>query len=214
MKNNYIIYKHTNKINGKVYIGQTKNAPNIRWQNGNGYKKQEFYKDIQKFGWDNFEHEILEQNLSSIEADERECYWIKYYNSNNENLGYNKDSGRGGKDSSTIQKMKNSWNDETRRQNQREIMIKLNKQIDRTGNKNPMYNRKRSGKDAGNKRKVQCINTKEIFETVTDASFWVCGSSKQRSHISQVCQGKRNSAGKHPETQEKLKWRYIDEYFN
>lgn len=38
MENNFVIYKHTNKFNGKSYIGQTKNELNRRWKNGNGYK--------------------------------------------------------------------------------------------------------------------------------------------------------------------------------
>jgi hypothetical protein len=40
--NTYLIYKHTNIINNKVYIGQTcqVNNPEIRWRNGNGYFHQ------------------------------------------------------------------------------------------------------------------------------------------------------------------------------
>lgn len=211
MENNYIIYKHTNRINNLVYIGQTKNNPNTRWQNGNGYKRQDFYKAIEEFGWDNFDHEIIEKNLTSEEADELERYWIQYYHSDDPNYGYNKDSGNGGKNPNTIEKMKQSWNDKKRKQNQRELMIHLNKTIDRTGKNNSMYGRIRSGANAGNKRRVQCINTEEIFETVTDASIWFCGSSKQRSHIAQVCKGERKSAGIHPVTKEKLKWRYMDD---
>ena len=47
----WIIYKHTNKVNGKVYIGQTKQTPTQRWRNGNGYKNNVyFYHSIQKYG--------------------------------------------------------------------------------------------------------------------------------------------------------------------
>ena len=60
MENTYSVYKHTNKVNGKVYIGITYNKPEVRWgSNGIGYKRQLFWNAIQKYGWDNFTHEIL-----------------------------------------------------------------------------------------------------------------------------------------------------------
>lgn len=74
----WIIYKHTNKVNGKCYIGQTKQSLNQRWRNGDGYRNNVyFYNSIIKYGWDNFNHEILEDNLYSLEqANEREIFWI------------------------------------------------------------------------------------------------------------------------------------------
>jgi group I intron endonuclease len=80
----YLIYKHTNKINGKSYIGLTQfNYANIRWQNGKGYAKhtQPCFRDaIKKYGWENFTHEILEDNIKTrAEANQREQYWIAYY---------------------------------------------------------------------------------------------------------------------------------------
>lgn len=36
--NNYKVYQHINKVNGKRYIGYTKLSPCNRWKNGNGYK--------------------------------------------------------------------------------------------------------------------------------------------------------------------------------
>lgn len=79
-----VIYCHRNKINNKVYIGKTKNV-NDRWaNNGNKYKTcKKFYAAIQKYGWDNFEHIILEDNIDEDKIDERERYWIKYYDSLN-----------------------------------------------------------------------------------------------------------------------------------
>lgn len=59
----YSIYIHLNKINDKKYIGITCKKPEIRWANGLGYKKQPFWNAITKYGWDNFEHIIIKDNL-------------------------------------------------------------------------------------------------------------------------------------------------------
>lgn len=84
----WIIYKHTNKINGKCYIGQTKQNATVRWANGLGYnpynspKNCVFWNAIKRYGWDNFIHEIIEKNIKSqSEANEREIHWIRYFNS-------------------------------------------------------------------------------------------------------------------------------------
>jgi hypothetical protein len=85
----WCIYKHTNKINGKVYIGQTCQKPESRWQNGKGYKgSPKFWPAIQEFGWGGFEHEILVDNISTQEeANKLEQQFIAKYNSCED--GYN-----------------------------------------------------------------------------------------------------------------------------
>ena len=89
MKNNYYVYKHTSPSE-KVYIGITCNSINRRWQNGYGYKRQEyFYRAIKKYGWDNFRHEILFENLTKEEAEQKEVELIQHYKSNQREYGYN-----------------------------------------------------------------------------------------------------------------------------
>ena len=56
---------------------------------------------------------------------------------------------------------------------------------------------------------VECINTKELFPSTVEAAKWA--HIKSRSNITDCCLGKRKSAGKHPETGEKLHWRYYEE---
>jgi len=88
--NTYSIYCHTNKLNGKKYIGQTKQSLERRFENGKAYKNCVlFYNAIQKYGWENFEHEILETNLSLEDANVREAYYISLYGLTNPQKGYN-----------------------------------------------------------------------------------------------------------------------------
>ena len=49
-EHNYTVYMHKNKINGKVYIGITKQKPKYRWHNGEGYNHQVFKRAIDKYG--------------------------------------------------------------------------------------------------------------------------------------------------------------------
>ncbi|MBQ2870433.1 GIY-YIG nuclease family protein [bacterium] len=93
--NNNMVYCHINKINGKRYIGITKRSLKERCgTNGVDYKKStRFYNAIQKYGWDNFDHIILEENLTRKQASEREQYYINLYNTMNDRYGYNITSG-------------------------------------------------------------------------------------------------------------------------
>lgn len=88
----WLIYKHTSPSK-KVYIGQTRRKTTERWREGKGYtynKNTRFAKAIEKYGWDQFEHAIIEDNIVSQEkCNERERYWIAYYNSYDCRFGYN-----------------------------------------------------------------------------------------------------------------------------
>jgi group I intron endonuclease len=86
---NYIIYKHTSP-SGKIYIGQTCQSHKQRWRSGKGYKNNQYLcKAMDKYGWDNFKHEIITTDLTKKEADWVEKYLIAYYHSNEEDFGYN-----------------------------------------------------------------------------------------------------------------------------
>ena len=78
----WIIYRHT-APNGKCYVGQTKQKPEIRWHNGHGYEHNaHFYNAIKKYGWNNFQHQIIESDIiSQDEANAREMFWIEYFDS-------------------------------------------------------------------------------------------------------------------------------------
>ena len=73
------VYKHTFP-NGAVYIGKTNIKPEDRWLNGWGYKQCPLmFNAILKYGWDNVEHEIIEDNLTEKEALELEEKLITEY---------------------------------------------------------------------------------------------------------------------------------------
>lgn len=82
------IYKWTNLINRKVYVGQTQNFYNRMKQYKNYGATPKLQNSINKHGIDNFDIEIIE--LCGIEKlDEREQYWMDYYCSYNPEYGYN-----------------------------------------------------------------------------------------------------------------------------
>ena len=91
----YIVYCHTNKVNGKKYIGQTCRGLEIRsGKNGRYYKNSNaFFNAIQKYGWDNFEHEILFENLTKEVADRIEKILIQTFRTQDHQYGYNIQNG-------------------------------------------------------------------------------------------------------------------------
>lgn len=85
-----IIYKITNTINNKCYIGQTVKSPEERWKehkaHANGThindKNKILYKAMRKYGIENFTFEVLQDNIESYEQlDKAEIYWIDFYQS-------------------------------------------------------------------------------------------------------------------------------------
>lgn len=87
-----IIYKTTNLVNGKFYIGKdTKNDPTYL---GSGML---LHKAIQKYGIESFKKEILEECVNSVELAKQEIYWIAKFNATDRKVGYNiTDGGFGG----------------------------------------------------------------------------------------------------------------------
>lgn len=68
----FIVYEHVSPSE-KRYIGITSQVPTQRWHGGANYKSNNyFYKAIKKYGWDNFQHNILYTNLTKEEAYQKE----------------------------------------------------------------------------------------------------------------------------------------------
>lgn len=92
------IYKIINKINGKIYFGQTIN-PSERWSRHKTrgkspkYIRHPLYCSMKKYGLENFNFEILENHLTSEQADKAETQYIEYFKTINREFGYNIEKG-------------------------------------------------------------------------------------------------------------------------
>ncbi len=112
------IYKVTNTINGKVYIGLTKNPVKWRWHSHlySAFNKETenydvlFHRAIRKYGIDAFIVETIEECKNAV-LPEREQYWIAHYNSSDGNFGYNMTLGGEGRAKYTDEEIMALWND-------------------------------------------------------------------------------------------------------
>lgn len=97
MKNDlcWSVYVHTNKINGKKYVGITSaKKPYLRWGCGHHYIGcRHFYFAIQKYGWNNFDHKIVVSGISKKLAEAIERGMIAHYKTTDNRFGYNIQSG-------------------------------------------------------------------------------------------------------------------------
>ena len=93
-RKNYKVYVYTNIINQKKYVGITRKNIKQKWNDGGGYSEnKKFYKDIKKYGWDKFKHEVISDNCTYKEAIDLEAYLTKKYKTvengyNNSYLGF------------------------------------------------------------------------------------------------------------------------------
>ena len=115
--NHYTIYKITNLINNKVYIGQTIQKPLYRWATHkraakNGVLKYPLYLALRKHGIENFTFTPICVCYDKTRLDQLENRLILTYRSNEKKFGYNCDTGGKikKKNYKTIEKAKNAYN--------------------------------------------------------------------------------------------------------
>lgn len=92
----YSIYKATNKVNGKIYIGKTKNfQKRIKKHKSSSFNKKDkayydyFHKAIRKYGWENFQWTEFASCLNKEDINNIEKETILFFKSHDNNIGYN-----------------------------------------------------------------------------------------------------------------------------
>lgn len=169
----YCVYIHINKINGKAYVGQTCRNPKDRWDYGYGYKNQEyFYRAIRKYGWNNFEHEVIASKLTKDEADNFEKLLIEKLNLLNPKYGYNlHEGGSGGRMSeATKQKLRKANSGENHPIYGKHLPESTRKKISnaKTGEKNNFYGKHHSEESKQKIREANSgsnnVRSKKVFQ--------------------------------------------------
>lgn len=205
------IYKITNQINGKIYIGKTNRTIQERFEEHcrdylkRKNEKRPLYSAMKKYGIHNFSIEQVEKcTLNEVEA--REKYWIEFYGSFK--YGYNATLGGDGKayidrdlviktyqKLQTIKSVAKQMNiDETTVRNilrDNNIIIRQTPEVnkDKYGITVGMY-------DKEGKFLRMFASYNEAGQWLIDNNLTGCKLGTIRTHISEVCNGKRKSAAK------------------
>lgn len=180
-----LIYKITNNINNKVYIGQTTNSLNERireYRNECKYNpnSRPIIRAMNRYGFNNFNFEIIDKTDSKLKLDELERKYIKEYNSLITQNGYNVELGGNGK---------GKHSKETRRKISEAQIGKLNHMFGKTGKLNK--------------------TSKKVLELTSGKTYGsACEAARELklefSHICAVARGERGSTGGYV-------FRYLDE---
>lgn len=207
-----IIYKITNNIEGKSYIGQTSRSIEKRFEEHCNTPGKTMYEIIKKYGKENFTIEILDDSATSYEElDLLEKKYIVEFNTIHPN-GYNSKNGGGARHYQT---------EETKSR------MSISKKGKYKGSDNPFYGKthsdeqkqkwsnerkgrvlsdewkKKMSENHTGKRKVINLDTLEVFNSCKEAAE-KCGL-KTGSQITNVCRGRKKKAGGY-------RWMYYDEY--
>ena len=213
------IYKIKNDINNKLYIGKTNNSIEERWSIHKKdakkrvlYEKRPLYNAMNKYGIDHFYIEEIEQCDDEL-AEERERYWISFYNTYND--GYNATLGGDGKNLYNHQEIAKLLKEDKSTKEICDIIgccSDIVSQVAKNYNINLVLNAQNRQKEKMSKKVAQYdknMNYIQTFNSVADAARWLYEyniiptlSSGVRTHIAEVCNGKRKTAYKSI-------WKYI-----
>lgn len=204
-KTNYFVYAHVNKINRKVYVGISYN-PVLRWgKNGRLYKGSLLWKAIKKYGWDNFDHIILESDVTIKQAQALERVYIISLNAKVPN-GYNlTDGGEGTQGYRMSEETKKRIGEKLSVIKKGVTFSDEHKKALSVARVQMLKTKIKNGEKLPAKRKPVLQFDKsgkfiKRFESATDAynEFGIC-------HINSVCNGVRKTAGG-------FTWRWEEDY--
>lgn len=197
-----IIYKITNKLNGKIYIGQTCRSLEDRMSEHIRHRIIVVDKAIQKYGINNFTVEQIDVATDIDDLNQKERFWIQHYDCMVPN-GYNQCAGGD-----------NTVGFQHRVESKRKMSIK--KSVQYVGEGNPFFGKRHS--DESRKKmsdarkglahltadqiaklrmshhtvKVQNVETGEVFDSIKEAAT---AYNLKETHITRVCKGKRKTTG-------------------
>ena len=205
-----IIYKITNLLNNKIYVGQTKRTLEERMSEHCRKDKLPVDYAIKKYGIENFSVEILDTAETEQELDQKEMKWVAFYNCVTPN-GYNLTKGS----------RKTIGYKHTKEAKEK---MKKARSTAYLGSGNPFYGKHHSEeqkKKWGEIRKglnhlteeqiknlrkshftkaVLCVETGEVFDTIKTAAEKY---NIVATHITRVCRGRRKTTGGYH-------WKYVD----
>ena len=183
-----VIYKYENLDDGKIYIGKTVQelCKRLR-QHTYGRGNSPLDKAIKKYGLEKFDIEVIAEADTEEELNALEMFFIEFYGCKIPD-GYNlTDGGEGCKGRIVSEKT-------------RKKLSKSN-----TGKKlKPEVTAFLASIPKKNRRKVICIETGAVFESLSDAAKW---AGVTDSYMCKLCKGKKATGGGYH-------WRYEDEEYN
>ena len=173
-----LIYKITNKLNNKVYIGQTIKSIESRFkQHLNSMKCPLLSKAIKKYGKENFKIEPIDTAISINELNNKEIYWIHFYNCLAPN-GYNLESGGKNKivhedTKKLMSEIKKNQSPETRKKiSESKLGIP----------RSPETREKLSNANKGKKHSKETIDKKRLYRHTDEAKMKISESSKSKKN--------------------------------